>query len=362
MSTVLVIGAGDMGERLAAGLAGHAAVRRLLLTGRSEATVTDAAVTVASGHDCLVEPLVLDAARTDDVASLLASRAPDLVVLCASRRGPWELIDRRDAAAEAVGSAGLALRLPYQLAVPLAVMRAVERTGYSNPVANLSFPDLTGPVLAALGLAPTLGLGNAGMIQLRARAAWRAEHPEAPAPPLIRVIAHHAQVFDVMRARPPARRDERARIYRDESGWRDDDLGYRAPALEPGVRYNHATAAAALAALGALLPGARPLRCSTAAPHGLPGGYPVRIADRTVSLDLPAHVPVADALAFNQRSGRGDGVERIDADGTVHFTAAARTAVAGIAAELADPLRVDALDARAALLDEVLRRPQPQPA
>jgi pyrroline-5-carboxylate reductase len=35
MSTVLVIGVGDMGERLATGLAGHLGVRRLLLAGRS---------------------------------------------------------------------------------------------------------------------------------------------------------------------------------------------------------------------------------------------------------------------------------------------------------------------------------------
>jgi hypothetical protein len=354
MSTVLVIGAGDMGERLAAGLAGHPRVQRLLLAGRSRAAVAEVAATVASGYDCLVEPVALDATRVADVASLLVARGPDLVVQCAAGRGPWDLRGRVDPAARAVAAAGLALRLPYQLAVPLAVMRAVRRVGYAGPVVNLSFPDLTGPVLAALGCAPTVGVGNAGMIQLRARAAWRAAHPHGEAPPLIRVIAHHAQVFDVMQARPPADPGERCRIHLGEQGHRDDSLAYRAPALAPGPRYNHVTAPAALPVLAALLPGAEPLRWSAPAPHGLPGGYPVRIADQGVTLDLPPGVMIDEAIAFNQQMGRGDGVDRIDDDGTVHFTPACRAAMAAIASELAEPLRIDALDARAARLDDVL--------
>ncbi|MBT2408863.1 MULTISPECIES: hypothetical protein [unclassified Streptomyces] len=86
----------------------------------------------------------------------------------------------------------------------LSLTRAVRDAGYTGPVANLSFPDVTGPILARLGLAPTIGLGNAAMMQLRVRAALRAAHPDRPTP-LIRVLGHHAQVFDVMQARQPGR-------------------------------------------------------------------------------------------------------------------------------------------------------------
>ncbi len=355
MSTVLVIGAGDLGERLAAGLAGHPGVRRLLLAGRSGPKVADAATTVLSSHDCLVEPVRLDALRVEDVASLLATSRPDLVVQCASRRSPWELVGRDDPAARAVAAAGIALRLPYQLALPHAVMRAAREAGFSGPIANLSLPDVTGPILAALDLAPTIGLGNAGVIQLRARAAWRAAHPDAASPPLIRVVGHHAQVFDVMRGDPPADPDRRCRIYLDEPGHRDDDLAYRVPGLAPGPRYNHVTAAAALPVLTALLPGAPPLRWSAPAPHGLPGGYPVRIGDQAVSLDLPEGVTAEEAIAFNQRMSTGDGIDHIDDDGTVHFTPACQEAVAHIAADIAEPLPIDDIDARAARLDDLLR-------
>ncbi|MGI5131143.1 hypothetical protein ACQEVB_30370 [Pseudonocardia sp. CA-107938] len=355
MSTVLVIGVGDLGERLAAGLAGNPAVGRLLLAGRSVPAVAAAATTVLSSHDCLVEPVRLDALRVEDVASLLATSRPDLVVQCASRRSPWELVGRDDPAARAVAAAGIALRLPYQLAVPHALMRAAREAGFSGPIANLSLPDVTGPVLAALGLAPTIGLGNASVIQLRARAAWRATHPDAAKAPLIRVIGHHAHVYGVMQADPPTDPDHRCRIYVDEQGNRDDDLAYQAPGLAPGQRYNHVTAAAALPVLAALLPDAPPLRWSAPAPHGLPGGYPVRIHNRTVALDLPPGVTAEEAIAFNQRMSNGDGVDHITAAGTVHFTPACQEAVADIAPELAEPLPIDEIDTRAARLDDVLR-------
>jgi hypothetical protein len=80
----------------------------------------------------------------------------------------------------------------------------------------------------------------------------------------------------------------------------------------------------------------------------------VRIADQGVTLDLPPGVTIDEAIAFSQQMGRGDGVDRIDDDGTVHFTPACRAAMAAIASELAEPLRIDDLDARAARLDDVL--------
>ena len=106
--------------------------------------------------------------------------------------------------------------------------------------------------------------------------------------------------------------------------------------------------------LEALLPDALPLRWSTPAPGGLHGGYPVRIAGGRVELDLPPGVSEEDAIAYNAYAGRGDGIERIDEDGTVHFTEACRRAVADLEPELAAPLVIGDVPTRAALLDSVL--------
>ena len=353
MSTVVVIGLGDMGERLAVGLAARGRVRRLVLAGRSQTMLDTLAASISSSSDCLVEPVLLDAAEEERVAAFLSRIRPDLVVTAASLRGPWALVGRDDAASRGVAAAGLALRLPYQLPVVLSVMRAAQAGGYSGPIANLSFPDVTGPILRRLGLAPTLGLGNAGMILLRVRAALRAGAPDAELP-LVRILGQHSQVYGVMQAREPLSPDERCRVYLGDEGRRDDALAYRAPAMVPGVGYNAITAAATLPVLEALLPEAAPLRWSTPAPGGLPGGYPVRIANGSVTLDLPPGVTPDETVSFNERMGRADGVERIDDDGTVHFTTACREAVAAFAPDLAEPLAVGDLLARASRLDEVL--------
>lgn len=349
----MIIGVGDMGERLAAGLAVGGRVRRLVLAGRSSSALAAAAATLASVSDCLIEPVQADAMQHDEVAELVARTKPDLVVQCAALRSPWALAGRDDAAARAVTAAGLGLRLPYQLPVVLSVMRAAMDAGYAGPTANLSFPDVTGPILGRLGLAPTLGLGNAGMILRRVRAALRAAEPETDLP-LVRILGHHSQVYAVMQAQEPDDPGERCRVYLGEDGQRDDALAYRAPALAPGLRYNAVTAAAAIPVLEALLPGSAPLRWSAPAPAGLAGGYPVLIANSAVTLDLPPGLTQQDAIAFNENMARGDGIERIDDDGTVYFSAASRDAIAGIGLGLGEPLAIDDLQARAAALDTAL--------
>ena len=139
-----------------------------------------------------------------------------------------------------------------------------------------------------------------------------------------------------------------------EEGGRDDSLAYRGPALVADRGLNAVTAASAMPVLEALLPGAAPLRWSTPAPGGLPGGYPVRIAGGVVELDLPPGIDASEAIAYNERAAAGDAIERVDEDGTVHFTEACRASVRGLSAELAAPLAVADIAGRAALLDTIL--------
>lgn len=353
MSTVLIIGAGDLGERFAAGLAAAGQVERLVLVSRSGAA--EAAATIASSYDCVVESIAADARRPDEVAKLIFTTDPALIVLSASGRGPYALADRDDEAARAIGATGFALRLPYNLPVPLAVMQAVTDAGWEGPVANVSFPDVTGPVLARLGLAPTVGLGNVAMILLRARSVLRARNPEAELP-LLRVLAHHSQLTAVRQSRPPDDPAARPRVYVGEDGILDDTLAYQGPPLAPDPqRSNFATAASSIPVLHALLAGARPLRWSTPSPGGRPGGYPVRIDQGEVSLDLPPGLTEEQAVRYNEQQGLADGVERIDDDGTVHFTETVREAVAAVDPGLAEPLEIGDLEARADRLDAALR-------
>jgi hypothetical protein len=354
LSRVLIIGTGDMGERFAMGLGASGAARELVLADRPGSDLGLRAATVASATDCLVRTTEVDARRQGDIEALLRNERPDLVVTCASLQSPWALVGRTDVLAQGIATAGLGLRLPLQLPPLLAVMGAVREVGHEGPVANLSLPDLTHPILDRIGLAPTVGLGNVSMLLLRVRAAWRARNPDAPEPPLIRVVGHHNHVYDVMQSRPRADRADGPRVWIGEDAARHDQLAYEGPPMAPTIRYNAVTAAAALPVLAALLPGAAPLRWSTPSPDGLPGGYPVRIEAGRIAIDLPDGAGLSDQVAFCQRIGRGDGVERVDDDGTVHFTAEAAAAVRDVAPDLAEPLPLADVDRRAARILDLL--------
>lgn len=349
-ATVLIIGAGDMGARVGERLADASQVSRIVLAGLTQGRGPLIAGTLASLADCEVRFEPLDGTDQGAVERLLRHVEPDLVLQSASFLSPWALVGRGDPVALALRQAGLGIMLPGQLPVLVTVMRAVKAVGYQGPVVNLSFPDVTNPILDRLGLAPTVGLGNASMIQYRVRAALRVRNGIGADLPLIRVIAHHHQVYGVMTATPPEDPTRRVRVFLGEDGARDDDLGYEAFPMAPGIQYNAVTAAAAIPLLLALLPGAAPIRYSAPAPLGLPGGYPLKVGDGEIALDLPDGVTLDEAQEWLTGIGRGDGIDSIAADGTVAFTEAVRTLMAPIDPALAAPLHPDDARSRWTLL------------
>jgi hypothetical protein len=159
--------------------------------------------------------------------------------------------------------------------------------------------------------------------------------------PLVRLIAHHNQVYNVMKAEMPNDPAERCRVYLGEEGRRADELAYRGYPIIPDIDFNIITAVAALPAILALLPGAEPLRFSVPAPKALPGGYPVIISDGQVELDLPENVDLQEAVDFHRRLTRHDGVEEVTPEGTVLFTDKAKQAVKDIDPHLCEPLTLD---------------------
>ena len=354
--TVLFIGAGDMALRMAAGLLTQGGVDRLILSDATPRRMAEQVAMLAACHDARVALRPLDGCDHRAVAALLDEVRPDLLVQAASLVGPWSIIGSAHPVIDHLSRAGIGIQLPNQLPVLMTVMRAARDLGLTCPVANISAPDVTHPVLAALGLAPTIGLGNVSMQLLRARAAWRERRLASgeEAPPLLRLIGHHSNVYGVMQARAPSDPALSTRVHVGEEGARDDALAYEGHGFAPGPIYNVITAAAALPVLSALLPDGAPLRFSAPAPFGLPGGYPLTIAPDVLAFDLPPGVSPGEAIALNERLGRQDGIAAIDADGTVHFTQEAAGHAARADPRLAEPLDPRDLGARTRLLLDIV--------
>lgn len=344
-SKVLIVGAGDVGFRIADFLAARGLARDVVLAGLALGSEGCRAAISDSSGAARVRFVELDARDTGAVETLLKQERPDVAVNSASLMSPWSLLARKDDFGKRLKSAGIGLQLPAQLPVLLSVMTAVRQTGLDILTANISFPDLTGLILKQLGLAPTIGLGNATIILGRAEAAQRRMGDAAPVGRL-RVIAQHAQVYDVFEGRAPVNAADRVQLWAGEgAGERHDDLAYAGPRIEAEMDTNILAAAGAVRVINGLL-GTTTTFVSAPAPAGMIGGYPVAISDGVVSLDLPDGVDIASLEQWNWNVMARDGIARVDGDGTTHFTAAAQAAVAAIDPGLCEPLRLDDLSAR----------------
>ena len=90
--------------------------------------------------------------------------------------------------------------------------------------------------------------------------------------------------------------------------------------LLPGTPTHVVTATAATVLVEALLAD-EPRRSTCRRPAGRPGGYPGCASRRRGRARPPAGVLRGHAIAINAVAARWDGIERIDGDGTVTFTA-----------------------------------------
>lgn len=349
---LMIFGGGDVVQRVVPLLATAPSFSELLIVTRDGERGKPLARLFGGCLDVPVRHVGLERTREDqapenEIAIALSRERPDVVFHAASMISPWLLSELTTPASVALRAAGFGLMLPAQLPLIRQLMRAVRDLGLTCPVVNASYPDLTHPVLAAEGLAPTVGVGNSGMLLDTIVGEMRARDRAG----VLQLFAHHAQVT------PFARHTDYSP---GESPWLfldgtpaaiDAIIGGPLPS---GRVLNALTARHAAAILGALSRNQDPLRTSAPGPLGLPGGWPVAISGAGVTLDMPASVSMREACDYQTRSARADGVAAIDDDGTVHYTDAAKGALADLAPHLAEPLRPDGALARLARLKALI--------
>ena len=325
-ATVLVVGVGDLGGRVLTALARSPNIDRLVAAGRDDARTGAHAGQAAlmarlSGGPRAVESVRVDLHDVDATAAALAQADPDVVVMGATEHTWW-----RDARAELPYAAWLPLQLP----LVRALMRARADGAPDAHVVSLPFPDAVGPILAAEGLAPTVGAGNVAEVaaKLEVLAGDGAD---------VRLVMHHASERVALSAFASlaGTRDEpgdapwTARVAVDGTDLAPEriDALFRSPyPLRDGRDTHELTAASTVAVVEGLLAD-EPVRAHVPAPGGRPGGYPVLLSRAGVALDLPPGLTEADAIDLNARAACWDGVAAIADDGTVRLTEHAATAL-----------------------------------
>lgn len=344
---LLICGSGDLTQRVLPLLATIEAISHVTVVSRSEGwgkaivQLFRGCVPFSISHETLA------IGEAGGIADILRKDRPDAVFHATALISPWLLSERNSAVARALQQAGFGVMLPAQILMIRELMLAVRELGMDCPVVNASYPDLTHPVLAAEGLAPTIGVGNAGMVLNVLKGELRSRKIED----FPRLFAHHAQVVAFAK-RAPYAPGVPPLFFLD--GHNTDPHSLVHDSLPVGSLLNALTASHAAEVIGALLSDKGTLQTSAPGPLGLPGGWPVHISAAGVELDLPPDFSIAEGVAYQNRAAVADGIAGIDPDGTVHFTAEAQLLLSVIAPELVEPLSGKNASQRVSLLRTVL--------
>jgi len=340
MNNVMMIGAGDLGVRIADMLIRRGKVREMTLVDLPGGGGAKAAEYMAACNTITINFEGINCLDTSKVEDAIRRRKPDLIVFGASLRTSETVMRATDPRGKAMWKAGMGVQIPFQIPILLSVMRAVKAAAPDTPVANATVPDVCHKILHAGGLAPAAGLGNPGIMQLRIQANMVRSGTPAAELPEIRIIGGFSYTVPVMFGQNPGDTSKEPMVFLGSDGTRaTSDIIYAGEDLINILPVNYVTALAALPVIEALLLDGEECQTNSPGAFGLFGGYPVKIVNHKIEMDLPAGVTEEEAIKFNEASIPVIGVERFDDDGTIHYSDAAKStmAEAGVDPRLTEP-------------------------
>jgi len=327
--TIMLVGLGDLGAAVLELLARQEGLGRIVVCSRRAARGAARCNVarmgaMAQGYEPSIRFVPLDINDAAAVADTVRRVAPDLIFSAATLQTWWLADLLPEEPAKDLKRARFGVWLPVHLTLTLKLMRALHDADYRGITLTAPFPDVVNCVLGKLGLAPTCGVGNLDEIVPKVRQ-LAAERLSAALDAIdVVLVAHHAlepaAFGEPTEELPPYY----LRVYlegRDVSEKVDARALLLAPyPLSPGPASCFLTAGSTVRLIRSLLSDDETY-LHAPAPHGLPGGYPIIVRAGDV---VPAPIEglsLQEAIDINERSHRFDGVESIEADGTVVFCA-----------------------------------------
>ncbi|WP_186420036.1 hypothetical protein [Bosea sp. CS1GBMeth4] len=252
----------------------------------------------------------IDLLEPDASDALLAATDPGIVVQAASIQTSQVIAQSGDAWTRLVAEGGLSATAVFQALISARVAAAITRSGKAVTLVNCSFPDVVNGIVTALGHDVACGMGNVAILS-NVFAGSAATPPGAE----VGVLAHY-QNLAAWRRRPEERGGRPPRVWLDGAEVGDVYARFADIQLtpEPVIEISGASGVPMLLAMAS----GRPWRGHAPGPNGLPGGYPVRLAGRTVELELPVGLTQAEAVAWNASFEEQNGLV-VSPDGWISF-------------------------------------------
>jgi hypothetical protein len=327
VARVIFIGMGDVGSQtldLFARTPGH---HTFLVAGRTpEAFRARVNLSLFAamqlGHTPEVRLATVDLYNVDQTAEVITRFKPDLI-FCAATLQKWGTINELPPPIrDQLYQAQIGPWLPLQLLLVTRLMQAVKHTGVNAKVINATYPDVVHSVLNKVGLAPTTGIGDLAnnIPALRVSVASKLHVPVDQVD--VRLIASHHAHYSMSRK---GTSDGAPFHFAAQINGEDVTAQLRASTLfqdlpkafkrAPG---NQITATSAAVIFAGIVNNLSNLTHAPG-PHGYPGGYPVRVGQDGVQIELPDGITLDEAISLNTTGQQFDGIERIEDDGTVWF-------------------------------------------
>jgi hypothetical protein len=326
---VMLVGAGNLTANVMHMLARDDCAD-LVVVGRSLEAATRLAnlvrlTALQLGKTIRVDADAADLLDTGRTAAVIAKHRPSVIFNGASLQS-WRIITSLPKAHfDELDAAQFGPWLPMHLALMHRLMVAVIASDVKAVVVNAAFPDAVNPILSHVGLAPLVGIGNVCNVVPAIRASIAEYFDTTPERIGVRLIAQHYFSHYVPRYGEPSNAPYCIQVEQDGV---DVTHGVPIKAILESVGSRHRrlggvdgqilTAASAVSVLRGLC-SEIPVCTHAPGPNGLPGGYPVKVHQMSVQLDLPGNVALNDAVAINERCQMADGIESIEIDGTVRF-------------------------------------------
>lgn len=213
------------------------------------------------------------------------------------------------------------------LALTAKLMKAVKISGIDTYVVNTSYPDVTNPSLARIGLAPTVGIGNMDLAVPYIQKAT-SELLNVPIKNVgVELIAHHYHAYYWCRYGTGSEVPFYLRVYVGKEDVTDQlgemkqfisELPKRG--MRPAGRHGQfVVAGSCLKNIMAIFNDTGEITHAPG-PQGLEGGYPVRLSRKGAEVVLPKGLTLRQAREFNLEAQQHDGIQEIKANGDVVVT------------------------------------------
>ena len=331
-NSVMLIGLGDLGGWVLEFLARQEGVATIITGdiredyGRRKTLVAEVS-SAQMGYNKQFHFHHMDVNETDAIAELIQKYDPTVIYTSVSLQSWWvSFLLPPEVHEKLEGNCGIGIFAPMHYVPTTKVMQAVKKSGSKAPVVNAALPDITGPVLAKRGLAPTVGQGN--LDQLVAEIKKRVSDAEGVPFHEVTVFLFCPHVMNTRGARTGMPfflkimvRDRNVTDKYDHISLLSDRI-IKAPAKLVSWLSHPLVAASSVKNIMAILNDSR-LFTHSPGPNGLPGGYPIRLSAKGAEVVLPEELTLEQAIKLNTEANKYDGWEEIKDDGTVVLTDAA---------------------------------------